>query len=189
MVDVVAMDDKPEFTGNLPLPTGNLNLVDLSASSSKDLPVSAAQEKRQQTASCMEEGLEHLFPGAEVTVGDAFRKGGGHWNYHVQLQFASRDAALNFTEVYDNVAEHGRPPSARFGKGPAIHLENLSNWSVEGTTFSIAGTAHIDLGNPNSKSIGGGGFRGMLKHVAYDGVKGHVLDLFGKDIDISHCSW
>jgi len=84
-------------------------------------------------------------------------------------------------------AASGRPPPARFGGGPAIHLENLT-WSLsDGGVYSANATAHIDLFNPNSASVGGGGLGGLFGHIGIDGLGGHLAQLFGANIDPASC--
>ncbi len=79
----------------------------------------------------------------------------------------------------------GRP--ARFGNGPAVHLENLSptsTWLNNNGTYTVTGTAHIDLFNPNNEdveSVGG--------HVGVDGLIGHLVQALDGNIDPAHCPW
>lgn len=62
-----------------------------------------------------------------------------------------------------------------------MHLENLGSWSVSGGIYSIGGTAHIDLFNPDT------GFGGIAGHVFVDGAWGHIVQLFGGNIDPKGC--
>jgi hypothetical protein len=48
------------------------------------------------TAACIAKGLESTFPGSTVTTGGSTGEVGGHWNFTVQLQFSSYDAASGF---------------------------------------------------------------------------------------------
>lgn len=138
------------------------------------------------TADCLENGLDALFPGVTASVGAATKKVGGHWNFPVHLQFPSRCAAKKFREAYDTTGKNGWPPPARFGSGPALHVENLAG-SDDGTGASA--TAHIDLYNPNAASNGGGGLGGILGHAGIDGIVGHLADLLRKNIDPANCPW
>jgi RHS repeat-associated protein len=133
------------------------------------------------TPGCIAAGLQSTFPGSAATMGDSVGEVGGHWNYTVQLQFPSYDAANAFDNAYKGAATAGVAPPARFGPGPALHLENLGSWSLNGGTYSISGTAHIDLFNPDT------GIGGVAGHVGVDGVGGHVAQFFGGNIDPSSC--
>jgi RHS repeat-associated protein len=141
------------------------------------------------TADCIAKGLQALFPGVTATVGTATKEIGGHWNFSVQLQFSSYDAANAFFSAYTTSTTNGWYPPARFGSGPALHLENLGGWSLNGDTRSIAGTAHIDLYNPNGTSQGGGGLGGLAGHVGIDGVVGPLVQIFHSNIDPANCPW
>jgi RHS repeat-associated protein len=141
------------------------------------------------TAECIARGLQALFPGVTPTVGTATNEVGGHWNFSVQLQFPSYEAANAFFSAYTTSAANGWPPPARFGSGPSLHLENVGNWSVNGGTYSIPGTAHIDLYNPNSTSQGGGGLGGIVGHVGVDGLVGHLVQIVHSNIDPATCPW
>ena len=141
---------------------------------------SAQLDKNKHTADCIAKGLTKHF-GATVTMGASTGEVGGHWNFGVQLSFSSYDSALIFTASYNTSAANGWPPPARFFDGPALHLENLGSWNNSNGVYSINGTAHIDLYNPDS---GAGGVAG---HVAVDGLWGHVVQAFGGDIDPSTC--
>jgi RHS repeat-associated protein len=143
---------------------------------------------KSATADCIVNGLDALFPGVMASVGAAMREVGGHWNFPVQLQFPSYCAANEFYLAY-KAAAPGWPPPARFGGGPAVHLENLGSWSVSGGTYTIAGTAHIDLYNPNDASQGGGGLGALAGHVGIDGVVGHLAQAVGSNIDPANCPW
>ena len=134
------------------------------------------------TADCIERALQALFPGVIASVGPATNEVGGHWNFSVQLQFSSTDAANAFYSAYTTSAANGWPPPARFGSGPALHLENLGGWSpLSGTPAN--GTAHIDLYNPND------GLGGIAGHVGVDGLVGHLSQIFHSNIDPSTCPW
>jgi RHS repeat-associated protein len=141
------------------------------------------------TAQCIANGLGNLFPEVQTSVGPATKEVGGHWNFPVQLQFPSYCAANKFYSAYSGSAASGWPPPARFGSGPALHLENLGSWGVSGGTYSIGGTAHIDLYNPNASSNGGGGLGGIAGHVGIDGLVGHLADLLHTNIDPGKCPW
>jgi RHS repeat-associated protein len=141
------------------------------------------------TADCIARGLRALFPGVAPTVGPASNEVGGHWNFPVQLQFPSYDAAAAFYSTYTTSAANGWPPPARFGSGPSLHLENLGNWSSNNGTYGFSGTAHIDIYNPNGSSHGGGGFGGVVGHVGVDGIVGHVVQILHSNIDPSNCPW
>lgn len=142
------------------------------------------------TAQCIANGLGNLFPGVQASVGPATKEVGGHWNFPVQLQFPSYCAANKFYSAYSGSAASGWPPPARFGSGPALHLENLGGWSVGGGgTYSIGGTAHVDLYNPNASSNGAGGLGGIAGHVGIDGLVGHLADLLHTNIDPAKCPW
>jgi hypothetical protein len=104
----------------------------------------------------------------------------GHWNFSVHLQFSSQSAASSFQSTY-TAASHGWPPPARFGPGPALHLENLGNSSQSGGTYTFSASAHIDLYNPDT------GIGGITGHVFVDGAWGHINQLFGGDIDPKGC--
>jgi len=144
---------------------------------------------KSATADCIANGLDALFPGVTASVGAATKEVGGHWNFPVQLQFPSYCAANKFYSAYSGNAAGGWPPPARFGSGPAMHLENLGSWSVSGGVYTIGGTAHIDLYNPNGSSNGGGGAGGLAGHVGIDGLIGHLAQLLGSNIDPAHCPW
>src|SRR6185437_4841476 len=105
---------------------------------------------KDATKNCLQRALDSLFPGVAASVSDATQEVGGHWNFNVQLQFSSYDAANAFYSSYTTSATNGWPPPARFGSGPALHLENLGNWTINNGTYSIVGTGHLDLYNPNS---------------------------------------
>jgi hypothetical protein len=134
--------------------------------------------------------LEALFPGVIASVGDATGEVGGHWNFNVQLQFSSYDSAMNFYNNYwgpGGSAQNGFNPPARFGNGPAVHLENLSptsTWSNSDGSYTVNGTAHIDLFNPNKGDV-----EGVGGHVGVDGLIGHLVQVFGGNLDPSHCPW
>jgi RHS repeat-associated protein len=138
---------------------------------------------KSATADCIANGLDELFPGVMASVGPATKEIGGHWNFPVHLQFPSYCAANKFYLAYSGSAASGWPPAARFGPGPAIHLENLGSWSASGGVYTIGGTAHIDLYNPN---VGPGGIAG---HIGIDGLVGHLADLLRTNIDPAHCPW
>jgi hypothetical protein len=122
-----------------------------------------------------------------VTAGSSTGEVGGHWNFAVQVQFSSQDAASAFQSAAVSVWDGVSPP-ARFGAGPALHLENLdSSWSMGSGTYSIGGTAHIYLFNPNPTSLGGGGLVGLAGHVGVDGVWGHIVQFFGANIGPKSC--
>jgi RHS repeat-associated protein len=144
------------------------------------------------TADCIAQGLQAFFPGVAATVGPATKNVGGHWNFPVQFQFPSYAAANGFYNGY--MANYGNVfgPPARFGSGPAVHLENLGpNWSYNSDTgvYSINATAHLDLFNPNPNSEGGGGPLGLAGHAGIDGIVGHLAKALGSNIDPAHCPW
>jgi hypothetical protein len=62
-----------------------------------------------------------------------------------------------FYSTYAASAQNDFKPPARFGPGPALHLENL-NWNPVGDdgSYSANAKAHIDLYHPNGTSKGGG---------------------------------
>jgi len=145
---------------------------------------------KEATKNCIQRGLESLFPGVTASVGDSASEVGGHWNSNVQLQFSSYDAAMGFYNSYwgpTGSASNGFNPPARFGNGPAVHLENLSptsTWLNNDGTYTVNGTAHIDLFNPNNEdveSVGG--------HVGVDGLIGHLVQALGGNIDPANCPW
>ena len=82
---------------------------------------------------------------------------------------------------WKNRPPRGWAPPARFGPGPALHLENLGSWAVNNGTYSISGTAHIDLFNPDI------GFVGILGHSGVDYIWGHIVQFFGGNIDPTQC--
>jgi len=141
------------------------------------------------TAACIAKGLQSAFPGSTVTSRDSTGEVGGHWNFALQLQFSSYDAANAFYATYKDGFDNGVSPPARFGAGPALHLENVTGpWDVSGGTYTIGGTAHIDWGNPNPASLGGGGLLGLIDHTFGDGVGGWAVQLFsGSNIDPGSC--
>lgn len=144
------------------------------------------------TADCIAQGLQALFPGVAATVGPATKNVGGHWNFPVQFQFPSNAAANGFYDGYMGNYGNVFGPPARFGSGPAVHLENLGpNWSYNSDTgvYSINATAHIDLFNPNPSSQGGGGPLGLAGHAGIDGIVGHLAKALGSNIDPAHCPW
>jgi RHS repeat-associated protein len=150
---------------------------------------------KAETAACIRRALEALFPGVVASVDKATkatkaaRKNGGHWNFAVQLRFPSYQDAYSF---YSAIASHsgGFYPPARFGPGPALHLEGASEaWAYGGGVWTTSGSAHIDLYNPNGTSLGGGGIRGFVGHVGVDGILGHLAQFFGSNIDPSRCPW
>jgi hypothetical protein len=130
------------------------------------------------TAACIAKGLQSAFPGSTVSAGASTDEVGGHWNFYVTLQFPSQSAFNAFDSTYDS-ASNGWPPPARFGDGPALHLENLGNFG-DGT-FGVVGTAHIDLFNPDT------GIGGIAGHVGDDVVWGHIVQFFGGNIDPKAC--
>ncbi len=134
------------------------------------------------TADCIARAFQALFPGVTASVGPATKEVGGHRDFSVQLQFSSADAANAFYSAYATSSANGWPPPARFGSGPALHLENLGSWSpLSGTPAN--GTAHIDLYNPNH------GLGGLAGHVGVDGIVGHLSQIFRSNIDPSACPW
>lgn len=142
------------------------------------------QASQGHTQSCIATGLQSVFPTGTANVGGATKEIGGHWNFTVQLQFASYDAATAFTTTYNAAAAMSWgaiDPPARFGPGPALHVENVGSWAVVGGMYGITATTHIDLYNPHS---GVGGFFG---HVLVDGALGHVVQFFGGNIDPTGC--
>jgi RHS repeat-associated protein len=154
--------------------------------------------KKDATKDCIAKAIAALFPGATADVEDMpDNKGetGGHWNFNVQIDFSSYDAMMNFFNSY--YPPPGTPgirigPKARFGPGPALHLENLSNtndWDNGDGTYSVTGTAHLDLYNPNSGAAGGEGIGGVAGHGAVDFILGHLIQALGSNIDPSHCPW
>ena len=125
-----------------------------------------------------------------ASVGDATKEVGGHWNFNVQLQFPSNGAANTFYSTHAASAQNGFKPPARFGPGPALHLENL-NWNPVGDdgSYSANAKAHIDLYNPNGTSKGGGGLGGLAGHVGDDFLLGHLVQALGSNIDPANCPW
>jgi hypothetical protein len=121
-----------------------------------------------------------MFPGVTASVGSAVKEVGGHWNFSVQLQFPSYCAANAFYSAYSASAANG---------WPALHLENLGNWSVSGCAYSVSATAHVDLYNPNATSQGGGGAGGIAGHVGIDFIIGHFVQALGSNIDPANCPW
>jgi len=170
--------------------SGTINFYDYVHNDPQDLidPLGLSAAK-SATADCIANGLGALFPGVIASVGTATEKVGGHWNFPVQLQFPSYCAANRFFNAYAASAKNGWDPDARFGSGPALHLEHLGSWNVSGSTYSIGGTAHIDLYNPNATSNGGGGLGGIAGHLGIDGVVGHLADLLHRNIDPANCPW
>ena len=133
------------------------------------------------TSDCIAKGLQSTFPGTTATMGSSTGEVGGHWNFSLQLQFSSQGAAYTFGSMY-TTASSGWPPPARFGPGPALHLENLGrSWSFSDGTYTIGATAHIDLFSPDT---GAGGIAG---HVLVDGAWGHIVQFFGGNIDPKAC--
>ena len=138
-------------------------------------------KKTKDTAKCISTGLQSKFPGSTVTPGASAGEVGGHYNFYVVLGFSSQTTIDTFDNAYDERALHGWPPPARFGSGPALHLENLG-YMGDGTLTEV-GTAHIDLGNPDA------GLGGKAEHVGVDGLWGHIVQFFGGDIDPGTCPW
>ena len=145
---------------------------------------------KSATQNCLQRGLQALFPGAIAAVSDATAEVGGHWNFNVQLQFASYNSVMSFYNSYwgpNGPSQNGFGPPGRFGGGPAVHLENLSptdTWLNSNGTSTVDGTAHIDLFNPNNydvESVGG--------HVGVDGLIGHLAQAIGGNIDPARCPW
>jgi RHS repeat-associated protein len=129
------------------------------------------------TAGCIAKGLQSAFPGSTVSTGTPAGEVGGHWNFNVTLQFPSQFGFNQFNSLYS--ASGGWPPPARFGPGPALHLENLGDFG-DGS-FGVVGTAHIDLFNPDT------GLGGIAGHLSVDGAWGHIVQLFGGNIDPKRC--
>ncbi len=65
----------------------------------------------------------------------------------------------------------------------------VNQWSINDTTYTITGTAHLDLYNPNGSSLGGGGLGGLAGHVGIEGILGTLIDALGENIDPAHCPW
>ncbi len=154
-----------------------INLID-------PLGLSACKDK---TKNCIQRALQALFPGATASVGNPTAEVGGHWNFKVQLQFSSYGSATDFYNAYYTSAQTGFSPAARFGNGPGLHLENLSptdTWLNDNGTYTVDGTAHIDLFNPNSRDVVGVG-----GHVGVDGLIGHLTQSLGGNIDPARCPW
>jgi len=149
-------------------------------SSNKDPGGVAPNNGKPGTSGCIATGLQSTFPGSTATMGSSTGEVGGHWNFSLQLQFSSQDAANTFSSMY-TAASSGWDPPARFGSGPALHLENLGSFSVSDGTYTIGATAHIDLFNPDT---GAGGIAG---HVLDDGAWGHIVQFFGGNIDPNGC--
>jgi RHS repeat-associated protein len=151
--------------------------------------------KKDATKDCIAKAIAALFPGATVTVGDDTGETGGHWNFNVDITFPDEDSEMNFKNSYyppDGTPGIRFSPPARFGRGPALHLENLSNtddWDNGDGTYTVTGTAHLDLFNPNSGAAGGGGVGGVAGHAAIDGLWGHIIQALKSNIDPSHCPW
>ncbi len=148
-----------------------------------DLALQAAANQAA-TANCIATGLQSTFGASSVTAGTSTGEVGGHWNFNFQLSFSSYDAASAFTSVYQANMGGWQPP-ARFGSGPALHVENpASSWSVSSDgTYSLGVTTHLDIFNPNS------GFGGLAGHVGYDGVWGHIVQFLGGNIDPKNCPY
>ena len=75
----------------------------------------------------------------------------------------------------------------RWPSPPAVHLENLSptdTWLNNDGSYTVDGTAHIDLFNPDNADV-----EGVGGHVGVDGLIGHLDQVFGGNIDPSHCPW
>ena len=144
----------------------------------------------KDTGNCLQKGLQALFPGATVNIGDSTAEVGGHWNFNVQLQFGSYQSVMSFYNAYwgpNGSALNGFNPPARFGNGPAVHLENLSptdSWLTANGTYAVNGTAHIDLFNPNNNDVAS-----VSGHVAVDGLVGHLVQAIGSNIDPANCPW
>jgi RHS repeat-associated protein len=147
------------------------------------------------TKNCIQRALQALFPGVTASVGNSTQEAGGHWNFNVQLDFSSYDSMMNFYNAYwgpGGSALNGFYPPARFSQGPSLHLENLSptgTWLNSNGTYTITGTAHIDLYNPNGTSQGGGGAGGVAGHLAIDVLIGHLVQALGSNIDPANCPW
>jgi hypothetical protein len=62
-------------------------------------------------------------------------------------------------------------------------MRNLGAGHVSNGTYSISGTAHIDLYNPDS------GVGGIAGHSVIDGIWGHLVQALGKNIDPANCPW
>ena len=92
------------------------------------------------------------------------------------MPVADRDANGNAAR-----SAGGIPPPIRLPDG--VHFENLGDWSVTDGAYSISGTGHIDLSNPNN------GIAGFAGHVVIDGMWGHIVQFFGGDIDPTHCPY
>jgi RHS repeat-associated protein len=133
--------------------------------------------------SCIEKGLDSTFTGATATVGSVTSEVGGHWGFNFEMQFNSASSLASFNSLYDLSAQNGVPPPARFGPGPALHMENVTSVWIEGIASGnvVVGTVHIDLFNPNN------GATGKIGHVTVDGLWGHITQLFGGNIDPRTC--
>ena len=139
---------------------------------------------KDDTADCIQRGLDALFPGIASSVGDSTKPVGGHWNFNIQMQFASRNDAMTFYSSYATSAANGWQPPARFGSGPSLHLENLSWAPVSADGIYTANlTGHIDLYNPDS------GWGGIAGHSAIDGIWGHLVQALGSNLDPANCPW
>jgi hypothetical protein len=85
-----------------------------------------------------------------------------------------------------------RRMSAAQACGQSMHLENLSptsTWLNSNGTYTVSGTAHIDLYNPNNTSQRGGGAGGIAGHVGIDFLVGHLIQALRSNIDPANCPW
>lgn len=127
---------------------------------------------------CIQRGLAATF-GGTVSTGTATQEVGGHWNFAFLLQFDSFQGADSFTAIYNG--DFGFPPGARFG--PGLHVLKPGPWSYSGGIYAISVTAHLDLFNPNN------GIGSILGHVTADFIGGHIVQLFGGNIDRKGCPY
>ena len=115
-----------------------------------------------------------------ASVGDATKEVGGHWNFNVQLQFPSNGAANTFYSTHAASAQNGFKPPARFGPGPALHLENL-NWNPVGDDFLLghlvqALGSNIDPANcPWRIELS---TRGLLQVKAWRDIRKHAYGIW-----------
>ncbi len=147
---------------------------------SDEAAIESALTPNANTAACAAQGLQATFPNSTVSVGTATGEVGGHWNFQASLQFSSSDMVDSFISDYIAASAPIGPP-ARFGAGPAIHLENV--WFSDTGAYALNATVHIDQFNPNTGPLG------IAGHVGYDGIWGHIAQAFGGNIDTSNCSF
>jgi len=138
------------------------------------------------TSNCIQSWINGIFNNSIATVQGVTEEIGGHWNFNVQIQFSSEDAAQDFIKDWQAAGDNGFSPATRYGSdssGYALHLENVGNVEQVNGIWTLQATAHIDLGNPDD------GLTGILMHVGVDGVVGWMFQiLLGGNIDPSSSS-